>query len=391
MGFTPPGVGMMRTSRILFPIAIALPAWMAMGLSGCGHPSAEQESTPVSERPLDSAMESSTVRWAEGFGFEAEGTILWLAHDGDTTRWVQGAIPAACSDCIGLPVSSELELATWSTTHVPFVRAVEAADQWVASGYLSRVEPDSAESPVDLGGDAGLDEERLLISGANVLTSYPFGDPMKGVAQRTGIPVMAMAEYAEAHPLGRAEFVKVFGWLTGHMNEADAAFQRVESAYLEAKATAMSAAQKEGRPVVFTGSSKGGKWTAPAGDGLVARLIADAGGEYAFDPKRAEALGLNRVGPNYEVEAEQCALLAAECDAFGKVVHAPEGWMVSDARDEAPWFDVEGRVVFHCNTAEVDYFGQAILEPHEMLADLVHLLHPSSGRRDFVYFQPTRP
>ena len=381
----------MRTSRILFPIAIALPAWMAMGLLGCGHPPAEREPTPISERVLDSARDSSTVWWAEGFGFEAEGTILWLAHDGDTTRWVHGSIPAACSDCIGLPVSSELELATWSTTHVPFVRAVEAADQWVASGYLSRVQPDSVANLVNLGGDAGLDEERLLISGADVLTSYPFGDPMTGVAQRTGIPVMAMAEYAEAHPLGRAEFVKVFGWLTGHMNEADAAFQTVELAYLEAKATAMSAAQKEGRPVVFTGSSKGGKWTAPAGDGLVARLIADAGGEYAFDLKRAEALGLNRVGPNYEVETEQCALLAAECEAFGKVVHAPEGWTVSDARSEAPWFDVEGRVVFHCNTAEVDYFGQAILEPHEMLADLVHLLHPSSGRRDFVYFQPTRP
>ena len=88
---------------------------------------------------------------------------------------------------------------------------------------------------------------------------------------------------------------------------------------------------------------------------------------------------------------DRCALLAAECEAFGKVVHAPEGWTVSDVKNEAPWFDVEGRVVFHCNTAQVDYFGQAILEPHEMLADLVHLLHPSSGRRDFVYFQPTGP
>ena len=381
----------MRTSRILFPIAIALLAGMAIGLSGCGQPAAEQEPTPISERALDPAMDSSTVRWARGFGFEAQGTILWLAHDGDTTRWVQGPIPAPCTDCIGLPVSADLELATWSTTHVPFVRAVEAADHWVASGYLSRIEADSGTNPVDLGGDAGLDEEVLLISGADVLTSYPFGDPMKGLTQRTGIPVMAMAEYAEAHPLGRAEFVKVFGWLTGRMKEAEAVFHRVESAYLQAKATAMSAAEKEGRPIVFTGSSKGGKWTAPAGDGLVARLIADAGGEYAFDPKRAEALGLNRVGPNYEVEAEQCALFAAECDAFGKVVHAPEGWTVSDARNEAPWFDVEGRVVFHCNTAEVDYFGQAILEPHEMLADLVHLLHPSSGRRDFVYFQPTTP
>ena len=84
----------MRTSRILFPIAIALLAGMAIGLSGCGQPAAEQEPTPISERALDPAMDSSTVRWARGFGFEAQGTILWLAHDGDTTRWVQGPVPA---------------------------------------------------------------------------------------------------------------------------------------------------------------------------------------------------------------------------------------------------------------------------------------------------------
>ena len=42
--------------------------------------------------------------------------------------------------------------------------------------------------PVNLGGDAGLDEEMLLISGADVLTSYPFGDPMTGWPNGRGSP-----------------------------------------------------------------------------------------------------------------------------------------------------------------------------------------------------------
>jgi len=120
-------------------------------------------------------------------------------------------------------------------------------------------------------------------------------------------------------------------------------------------------------------------------------LLHDAGGTYAFEESRVAALGLKRVGPNFEVEAEQCAVLARDCGAFGKVVHAPGGWTVSDARLEAPWFEFNERTVFHCNTFEVDYFGEAIMEPHEMLADLVHLFHPSSGQREFVYFQPTPP
>ena len=56
------------------------------------------------------------------------------------------------------------DLATWSTTHVLLVRAVEAVDQWVASGYLSRVEPDSAATSVNWGEMQGW-MKMLLISG----------------------------------------------------------------------------------------------------------------------------------------------------------------------------------------------------------------------------------
>ena len=202
---------------------------------------------------------------------------------------------------------------------------------------------------------------------------------------------MAMAEYAEGHPLGRAEFIKVFGWLTGYIETAEAAFSDIETAYLEAKRIAARAAEEEGRPVVFAGSSKGGKWTAPSEDGLVARLLQDAGAAYAFQGADAGRMGIEKVGANYEVETEQCALLAAQCDAFGKVVYAPEGWTVGQARMEAPWFDFDGRLAFHCNTAEVDYFGEAIMEPHVMLADLVALFHPSTGARSGVYFKSTTP
>ena len=363
--------------------------WLVVVCAGCS-------TSPGKEAGVDApscavAPGDSAVRWAKGFGFERGGNVLWLAHEGDTTRWCHVGEGECRDGAVALPPAASLTVATWSTTHVPFVRAIGGQDQWVASGYLDRVAGGEDENRKSLGGDAGLDEEMLLVSGADVLTSYPFGDPMMGVEDRTGVPVMAMAEYAEGHPLGRAEFIKVFGWLTGRSEAADTAFSGLERAYLEAKRTAALAAEEEGRPVVFTGSSKGGKWTAPGGDGLVAQLLEDAGADYAFHRTTAEGLGIEKVGANYEVEVEQCALIAARCDAFGKVVYASEGWTLDQARMEAPWFEFDGRLAFHCNTAEVDYFGQAIMEPHVMLADLVALLHPSTGVRPGVYFKRTAP
>ena len=148
-------------------------------------------------------MGDSVVRWAKGFGLERGGTVLWLAHDGDTTRWCHQRTRGACPErrC-GIATGRIVERGHVVHDHVLFVRAVGGQDQWVASGYLDRVAGEQNENRKPLGGDAGLDEEMLLVSGADVLTSYPFGDPMIGVEDRTGVPAMAMAEYAEGPSIG---------------------------------------------------------------------------------------------------------------------------------------------------------------------------------------------
>lgn len=63
---------------------------------------------------------------------------------------------------------------------------------------------------------------------------------------------------------------------------------------------------------------------------------------------------------------------------------------MADVIGEAPWCDFSSKLVFHCNTAEVDYFGDAILEPDRMLADLISVLHPGAAQPSALpYFQRT--
>ena len=341
------------------------------------------------------ALESDGVSWATGFGFKDAGRVLWVTdgEGSDTVHWVkEGRGQWPTGEGYILP-ASPLRLATWSTTHVPLVLALGVDQQWVASGYLDRVRPlaDTVQgSCLNLGGDAGISEETLLASQADVLTSYPFGDPMEGVESRTGVPVLAMAEYVEAHPLGRAEYVKLFGWLLDQSGRADSVFQAIEGRYLKQVQLALEGSEKTGRPSVFTGSFSGGQWTAPTERGLVARMIQDAGGHYVFDAQTAADYGLRQVGNNYEVEPEQCALIAEGCEAWGRVVYAPSGWSMADVQAEAPWCNFSGKTVFHCNTAEVDYFGTAILEPDRMLKDLLSVLHPDLAKPSASpYFQRT--
>ena len=363
-------------------------SWVLLLGAGCSPGRGEEPSSDAASI----AGPDKAVRWAEGFGWAAQGRLLWLADTGDTTWWAHqwsGPGPGSVAVTVLGPAVG-LQVATWSTTHVPYLRAIGAEAQWVASGYAERVQLPE-ESIVALGGDAGLDEERLLVSGADLLTSYPFGNPMEGTSERTGVPVLPLTEYAESHPLGRAEYLRVFGWLTGREAAADSVFDVIESAYSDIRLQAEELAAAQGRPVVFTGSSQNGRWTAPGAEGLVARLIQDAGGRYAFEEAVVGDMALNRVGSNYEVELEQCAAIAARSAFWGKVVHAPEGWDRTQAQLEAPWCDFTGKTLFHCNTAEVDYFGAAVLEPHRMLADLAQLLHGLDSGAPRTYFKPTPP
>ena len=350
---------------------------LCLGMWSCG--TSPQSGVDVAE---GTGPDLTGVEFARFFGFSKGRDTLWLqSAEGEWTPWTRSGQTSKTDSCVSsstparaLPVSPKV--ATWSTTHVPHLKALQAIEQWVGTGYKNRVDlPADAEQPMDLGGDGGLDEEALVASGADVLTSYPFGDPMRGVNDRTGVKVMPLREYEEEHPLARAEYIKVFGWLLGQGPAANVAFDQIALRYAAARDRGQQWAAASGRPVVFTGSEQGVLWTAPTFDGLVARLVEDAGGQYLLDRHTEEAMGLRRVGSNIEMELEQFAVLAADADAWGKVVYAPEGWYREDATAAMSWLSLEDKLLFHCNTAEVDYFGQAVLEPDVMLADLVSLLH----------------
>jgi len=367
---------------------------LSMGMWSCGPPSEGMDEVEEAGPRL------TGVKFAEFFGFSEGRDTLWLqSADGEWTPWTRGerasgaeAVSSDAALAIELPLAPKV--ATWSTTHVPHLQALQAKDLWVGTGYRDRINLSKAaphQWPMDLGGDGGLDEEALVASGAHVLTSYPFGDPMQGVDSRTGVKVMPLREYEEEHPLARAEYIKLFGWLLDRVPAADVAFGQIAQRYATARDRGQQLALDSGRPVVFTGSEQGGLWTAPTFDGLVARLVEDAGGHYLLDHQTEQSMGLRRVGSNIEMELEQFAMMAAGADAWGKVVYAPEGWYRQDAAAAMPWLPLEDKLLFHCNTAEVDYFGQAVLEPDFMLEDLVSILHGQTTEGGAPrYFQRTR-
>ena len=332
----------------------------------------------------ESNIRYSIPKYAEGYRFGVVEKCKWLECINPNTleiltRVVRDSselkiLSSLYNDGIECVVVSENKtLATLSTTHVALISKGVGLDVWAGGAFISYLQNNEALSKVakglavDLGGVPEIDKEKCVALNPSALLIYPYGDPLNGMS--LNIPVIPILEYLEPLPLGRAEWMCAIGWLVGEYKTSQIAFDKITKEYEALKAKVI--ANKSSRPIVFTGSVKDGKWSAPGGGSLVARFIEDAGGKYMFK----DGGGLE----NIVLDLESVMVSASEADLWGVVVYAPKGYSIDqmildDARNKH-LIPKSGKV-FYCNTADVDYFGDLIVNPELVLRDLIALISP---------------
>ena len=96
-----------------------------------------------------------------------------------------------------------------------------------------------------------------------------------------GIPVLVERSSYETHPLGRAEWIRLYGLLTGCEEEAEALFARKAQAFEEILAMVSEEPAQEQTAAYFYITSAGAVNIRKPAD-YIAKLIEYAGGTYAF-------------------------------------------------------------------------------------------------------------
>ena len=101
---------------------------------------------------------------------------------------------------------------------------------------------------------------------------------IKELIELLGIPVFVDRSSSEAHPLGRVEWVKLYGLLLGREAEAEAVYRR-QAEIVES----LSGATGSGRTVAFFALKADGSVTVRGTEDYIVKSIELAGGEYVFD------------------------------------------------------------------------------------------------------------
>jgi len=145
----------------------------------------------------------------------------------------------------------------------------------------------------DCGNSMQADIEKIADIGADAILLSPFENSGGyGKLSSLGIPVIECADYMETSPLGRAEWMKFYGRIFGCAQRADSLFEVVEKNYLSIKEKACSGGGS-GKTVMMD-KMTGSVWYVPGGESTMARMIADAGGDYIFrEDTHSGSLALN--------------------------------------------------------------------------------------------------
>jgi iron complex transport system substrate-binding protein len=175
-----------------------------------------------------------------------------------------------------------------SSSYIGFLDALGCDSVVTAVSGLDYVaDPEVRSHAVDVGYDAALDYETILKVKPDLLITYAVSaaePPYLQKLRELGVRTAVIHEHLEGHPLARAEYIKLFGLMTGRSQEADSLFSAIRDRY-----QAMVKTTDSPRKILIN-IPYADQWYIPGGDNYMTRLIRDAGGEVlGAEPGRSES------------------------------------------------------------------------------------------------------
>jgi iron complex transport system substrate-binding protein len=197
--------------------------------------------------------------------------------------------------------------------------------------------------------------------------------------------VIVAPSFAEDEPtyLGRAEWIRLHGLLTGREVEAERLFGEIEARVQALKA---AAASRPSVPTLWAYPAGGDRWVATV-RGAEQAYLADAGGRNLLlrpeDPRKwsSETLATEQILP---VAHEAVVWIVGDLHAAPPRSTVMEA--VSPAFRDGRLFANTGRSNFSANA--YDWYQTAFVRPDWVLTDFVKVLHPDLVAEPFRFLKP---
>lgn len=241
---------------------------------------------------------------------------------------------------------------------------------------------------LEIGKNGSLNPEIIhQINPEIILTSnFDLSITDKNVQQlmQAGIVFVPNLEWQENHPLARAEWIKVFGYLLDKKEKSQEIFENIEKNYLQYKKIAEKANNPATqKPSVMMGLPYQGVWYVAGGQSFMAQFLRDANMGYHWDKnEKTASLSLN---------FEQIYEPLSKADFWINVGMATSKQSVLEADLRIPKLpNIKNIKIFNPKQSPKGgslYLTKGVVEPDKVLKDFIKMFYPELGKGyEFTYY-----
>lgn len=355
------------------------------------------------EKSDRSVYQDIEVNYAHGFQIQStdtgyEVTIMnpWpesvVNYSFQLVKDQRGALVKGTGAAVTISIPIESIVLT-STTHIPplvFLGEEKSLIGFPGTYYISAPEVRAlikTGKVKELGTNQLINVESTLLLEPDVVMGFSIDDsnPTYQKIEEAGIPVLYNGEWVEQHPLGKAEWIKLFGVLYGKEKQADSIFNAIEKEYLNT----LKLIEKAKRPQVLSGATWNDQWYLPYGNSWQGQILKDAGADYIY----ATTEGNGSLAYNIEkvlMDGRKATywIAPAQYTSYSKMLADNQSYALFDAFKNK-------QVYTHALTigakGGVTYYEEASMRPDLVLKDLVKILHPELlPYHELYFFKPLK-
>lgn len=274
-------------------------------------------------------------------------------------------------------------LITLSSTHIGMISELHSEDVIAGVSSATYVYNPIVQKGlkngqvIELGEESNIPLERIIASKADIIIYSGFNKdfPHREQLEQLGIICLPDYDWREVHPLGKAEWIKVFGVLLGKEQAANDYFKGVEQEYLSLVETAKNLPWSE---CLLSGNIYGDFWYSPAGESYNAHLFRDAHISYPY----AETTGTGSVS----LTMEEVVRDNTNC-RYWINPGATSLTQLLSINPKASHFRSFKEDQVYCYSQKGNYFWEmSAIQPQKVLSDLIRIAHPDAALSDKLYF-----
>ena len=267
-----------------------------------------------------------------------------------------------------------------STSHLSYIESLGEIERVVGvSGgqYISNSYIQSGLSSgkiADIGYEGSLNYELLISLEPDLVLTYGIEGENNQYIEKIkqfGIPVIALGDYLENHPLGKLEYIKFFGAIFNKMELADSIYEHTKLRYIKLR----SLSEKSKKRNILINAPWKEVWYIPGKSSYMNILAEDAGGLI---------LGAE-VGKSYTkaYSIEEVYIMSAKADVW---LNPNTISTLSELKSVVPMFSnitpvKDGRVFNNTKLSTAgggsQFWERGVMEPDTLLMDLITILHPT--------------